>query len=404
MRIVFISDWFSEKMGYSENYLPKVVAAQGHKVHLIAGNVQPYFDSPLYEKTYAPFIGPGVVATGTKELEGYTLHRLPYARPMGRLRIRGLMPILRTLRPEIVQTFDAMAWSTCEAALAKPLVGYKLFLESHLHASVFGVLTDPRGKRQRLKWRLYAATIGRWVSASCTKCYPISSDAAEIATKFLGIEKRKIDICSLGVDTALFHADSGSVAERERLQLRQKLGFSASDIVCIYTGRLSEDKNPLCLAHAIGYLAGQGQPFRALFVGNGTPAEVDALCANPGCVVHPFVSVQDLPPFYRSADIGVWPRQESTSQLDAAACGLPLILGSQVQVRERIEGNGLLYEQDDARDLARQIESLADPERRRQLGGRGATKMREHFSWERIARQRVQDYASAIRPSESGAR
>ncbi len=234
------------------------------------------------------------------------------------------------------------------------------------------------------------------MSASCTRCYPISADAAEIVHEFLGIEKRKIEICSLGVDTSLFHPILDETTQQERVELRRKLGFAPPDIVSIYTGRFSEDKGPLLLAQAVGRFAAQELPFRALFVGNGTPSEVDAICANPGCVVHPFVNVQELPPFYRAADVGVWPRQESTSQLDAAACGLPLILGNGVQVRERIEGNGLLYEQDSVEDLARQIASLADPERRRELGARGAKKMREQFSWDRIARQRVRDYAAAL--------
>src|SRR5512141_1345098 len=98
MRIVLISDWFAEKMGYAENCLPRALAALGHEVHLITSNAQPYFDKPLYEKTYEPFIGPGIVAVGKKETDGYTLHRLPYGRVMGRLRIQGLIGFLRTLR------------------------------------------------------------------------------------------------------------------------------------------------------------------------------------------------------------------------------------------------------------------------------------------------------------------
>lgn len=402
MKIVFISDWFSEKMGYAENCLPKAVAALGHEVHLIAGNVQPYFDKPYYDKTYGPFLGPGVVATGTQDLDGYTLHRLPHAWVMRRLRIQGLMGLLRELRPHVVQTFESMSWSTYEAALVRPLVGYVLFLESHMHASLFGPIIRPKGRGQRMKWRLYAATLGRWVSASCVKCYPITGDAAKVAEQFLGVEQRKIEVCSLGVDTALFHPALGDALVRERVELRQKLGFAPSDIVCIYTGRISSDKGTLLLARAVGALADEGQPFHALFVGDGTAEEIAAICAIPGCVVHPFVNVKELPPFYRAADIAVWPRLESTSQLDAAACGLPLILGSAVEVRERIEGNGLLYQQDSVEDLARQMAWLADPERRRQLGAQGAQKMRERFSWDRIARQRVQDYANALAGRRDG--
>src|SRR5436309_489248 len=137
MRIALISDWFSEKMGYAENCLPKAMASLGHDIHLVCANVQPYFDSPSYQQTYEPFIGPPVVSSGTAHLDGFVLHRLPHQVLMGRLRIRGLLAKLRKLRPAVVQTFEVAALSTYEAALARPLLRYKLFLETHFHASVF---------------------------------------------------------------------------------------------------------------------------------------------------------------------------------------------------------------------------------------------------------------------------
>ena len=85
MRIAIISDWFSEKMGYSENCLPKALAALGHEVHLVTSDAQVYFDSPFYAETYEPFIGPPVVPTGVRDHDGYVLHRLPHGRFRGRL-------------------------------------------------------------------------------------------------------------------------------------------------------------------------------------------------------------------------------------------------------------------------------------------------------------------------------
>jgi glycosyltransferase involved in cell wall biosynthesis len=386
MRIVIISDWFAEKMGYAENCLPKALASLGHEVHLVTSNVQVYFNSATYKEIYEPFIGPGVVSCGVKEFDGYTLHRLPYAQWRGQLYIKGLLRRLFAIQPQIVQTFDVLSLTTYEAALAKPFLGFKLFLESHMHASVFHPATRRGGIRERFNWLVYGATIGHLVSSLSEKCYPISIDAADVAVRFFGVERRKVNICSLGVDTDLFRQVSDEASQRVRLQLRQQLGFSESDIVCIYTGRFSKDKNPLCLAQAIGSLVAHGEPFRGLFVGSGTQTDVVAIQACPGCVVHPFVPVLELPPFYWAADIGVWPKQESTSQLDAAACGL-----------ERTDGNGLTYDEGDVFDLAQTIRMLADPNLRRRMGDIGSRKMREHFSWDRIAGQRIQDYEAALR-------
>jgi glycosyltransferase involved in cell wall biosynthesis len=397
MRIAFISNWFAEEMGYAVNFLPRAIAALGHEVHFVTSNVQPYFNSPIYEETYESFVGPKVTACGIKEIDGYALHRLPYGQWRGRLYIKGLLKEIRTLRPQIVQSFAILSLATRQVALAKLALRYKLFLQSHVHASVFS--SSKRGTRvwERLFWLGYASMLGRLASCLSEKCYAISTDAAEIAVGFFGVEAHKVNICPLGVDTDLFRPASDEASRMARIKLRQKLGFSESDVVCIYTGRFSEDKNPLCMAQAVGSLVKQGEPFRGLFVGEGVQTDVTAIRSCPGCVVHPFVPARELPPFYWAADIGVWPKQESTSQLDAVACGLPIILSNHVHVRERIDGNGLTYEEDDAFDLSHQIRKLGDPNLRKRMGDAGSARIREKFSWNAIASQRVQDYEAALR-------
>ncbi|HUK81174.1 MAG TPA: glycosyltransferase family 4 protein [Verrucomicrobiae bacterium] len=397
MKIVLISDWFAEAMGYSENCLPKALASLGPEVHLLTANVQPYFNSPSYRETYKPFLGPGIVDCVVKKLDGYTLHRLPHATWCGGVHIRGLSSELLDLRPDVVQTFAAGGWTTYHAARAQRRLGYKFFTEQHCHASVYpGVNLRARlhGTWQRL---IVSPTMGRWVSSVTQKCYPISPDAAEIAIRYFGLPKQKLSITPLGVDTDLFQPIADDSARRRRDQLRSTLGFKASDIVCVYAGRFSSPKDPLCLAQAVAALATEGHPFRGLFVGGGKPEEVRAIQDCAGCVIHPFVSFRELVAYYQAADIGVWPRQESTSQLDAAACGLPIIISDRVTATERVAGNGLVYREGDRTDLRRVLLSLADGEERQQLGMNGAMKMRQQFSWRLIAEHRLADYEVALR-------
>lgn len=396
MRIVVVSDWFSEKMGYAENFLPKALAFLGAEVHVVTSNVQPYFDSPFYRETYEPFIGPGIVECGVQELDGYCLHRLPHDSWRGKLRIRGLQRKIWEIRPQIVQAFDTYCPSTYELALTRPFGGYRLFLESHLHASVFPASSQWLGLRWRFNWLLYAATIGRLVSLMSDKCYPISTDAADIIIQFFGYQASKVSICSLGVDTDLFKPASNGSHQEDRQRLRRRLGFAPDDIVCIYTGRMTKDKGPLVLAEAVASLATQGYSFRGLFVGSGQSTDLEAIKALPGCVVNSFVPVRELAQYYRAADIGVWPKQESTSQLDAAACGLPIIVSDEVKVRERVDGNGLLYVEGCASHLSQQMLKLSDPGIRNAMGKLGASKMREQFSWRRIAGERLRDYECAL--------
>ena len=189
-----------------------------------------------------------------------------------------------------------------------------------------------RARRQQLAWQrdqerlrsLFTRGLtGRFQSLFTEKCYATATDCADIATRFFGVQRRKVDICPLGVDVELFYPSRNESHLEERRELRQHLGFSDVDIVCIYTGRFTRDKNPLLLANAVSRLLAMGEPFRGLFVGDGPQRE--SIQASLGCAVHPFVPVDGLARYFRAADIGVWPRQESMSMLDAASCGLPIV-------------------------------------------------------------------------------
>ena len=117
---------------------------------------------------------------------------------------------------------------------------------------------------------------------------------------------------------------------------------------------------------------------------------------NPGCSICAFVPVDQLPLYYQAADIGVWPKQESTSQMDAAACGLPLVLSNRVRAYERIKDNAFVYEENDIADLTVQLLKLADPLLRRKMGEVGAKRMREQCSWQKIAQEAIKEYEEAL--------
>jgi glycosyltransferase involved in cell wall biosynthesis len=386
-------------MGYIENCLPKALAQLGEDVHVVTTNLQAnYLLGPRYRVIYEQYLGPVKVPCGREKLGNVTLHRLPHSKPLGYARPRGLglSRLLVSLRPDIVQAGAAASWIPLEAALLRPYVGYKLFTAAHVHASV--IPTELKGANRwtwrRLKSDVRRAIPGKIVSTASQKCYAITTDCAEVAVQYFGVSQRKIDVCPLGVDTDLFHPAIDAASIEKRVWLRQALGIKGSDILCIYTGRLEQEKNPLALARAVEHLRRRGQPYRALFVGTGFQYSMIKEC--DGCLTHSFVPWAELPMFYRAADIGVWPRQESLSMLDAAASGLPLLLSDRVKARERIEGNGLTFREDDDGDLAAALLTLKDEGVRRAMGKRGAEKMRCNFSWTTIAQRRLRDYKAAV--------
>ena len=82
--------------------------------------------------------------------------------------------------------------------------------------------------------------------------------------------------------------------------------------------------------------------------------------------------------------------------LDAAACGLPVVVNDTLIAIERIEGNGITYRLNDVDDLVCVLLGLGDPDTRKKLGEKGAIKMAQNFSWESLARRRLRDFELAL--------
>jgi glycosyltransferase involved in cell wall biosynthesis len=398
MRLVLLTEFFGKGMGYLENMLPKQLARLGVETHVVASDLPLLCRQNPLSQAYGGFSEP-LRAGAVETLHGYTLHILGHRRMAGHMRLTGLHRKLRAIRPDIVQTMTNIGWVGLDAGFGKTLLGYKLFTGCHYHASVFPLAgkAGSAWSAKRLRCLATRTVPGALVSLATEKCYAIAEDCAGIAEKFFGVPRGKIEIGPLGVDTELFHVRTDPGAEANKTILRHRLGFSRKQVVCIYTGRFGEDKNPLLLARAVAELLRAGEPYRGLFVGDGPQAKQIEKCA--GNLTRPFVPVEELGALYRAADIGVWPAQESLSMLDAAACGLPVVASHTMAAPERLEGNGATYRLGDRADLIRVLRALRDPEARQRLGLAGARKMAEQFSWEAIARRRVRDYEAALRIS-----
>lgn len=83
--------------------------------------------------------------------------------------------------------------------------------------------------------------------------------------------------------------------------------------------------------------------------------------------------------------------------LDAASSGLPLVVSNRIGERERVTGNGEMYEQDSMTSLITDaLRRLANAEVRRAYGAEGRRKMLEGFSWMRSARSFESDFLAVL--------
>lgn len=397
MRIVILSETFAKNMGYLGNMLPKYLARLGPDVHVIAMDLLPYYQREDFRGIYGNLKGADVMPPGTvKEVDGYTLHIIDHRKVLGYMKMKGLFRKLISLRPDVVCSMTAIGWIPLDAAFYKLLLGYKLFTGSHNTASTFPLAKReaPFWDREIIECFFSRAVLGRLVSLITEKCYAPTCDSAEIAWRFFGVQRHKVKVMHLGVDTDFFRPVVSKVDEKERKSLREQLGFEEGDIVCIYTGKMTEDKNALLLAQAVDKLRSLGVPFRGLFIGEGM--QKGELMKSKVSEVLNFMPYYKLPAYYRASDIAIWPTNESTSMLDAAACGIPIIVSDGIFYREHVNGNGLVYRMNDLDDLVNKLQSLRDSLERKRLGEAGAEKMAKYFSWQSVAKRRLKDFAASL--------
>ena len=197
MRVVILSETFAKNMGYAGRMLPKYLARLGVDVHMVTMDLLPYHQIKDFKETYDVFTGSTELTPGTIEsFDGYTLHVLAHKKMFGYMRMVGLMAKLRSIQPDIVQTFAAIGPIPLDAALAKPFIGYKFFTGNHTTASVFP-LAQREAKlldRERLKCIIARTVPGSFVSLFTEKCYGATKDCADVAVRFLGVQKTKINL------------------------------------------------------------------------------------------------------------------------------------------------------------------------------------------------------------------
>nr|WP_315156022.1 glycosyltransferase family 4 protein [uncultured Flavobacterium sp.] len=392
MKIMFISAFYSEGMGYSENSLPKSLASLGHEVHVITSDFNVYGNDPSYNQTYRSFLGEAKQPLGTFDSVGYKVHRLKSVDILGYVYIKGLRRKIVELSPDIVQVTEIASLNTFKLALLKSFFKFKLYTESHQHLSVVKpyVVNPKLNILKNIIYKLTRTLPSYLASLFIEKCYAIAPDCVEVANKYYGVPISKIKLQPLGTDTILFHP---LLTEKDRLrreEIRSDLGLQKNDILCIYTGRFTKDKDPLVLAKAVNKLFNDGHNFFSLFIGEGIQkTEIEN---QNNAITLEFMRHVELADYYRASDIGVWPRQESMSMLDAASTGLPLIVTDSIGEFKRVEGNGYVYKEGDSYDLAEKLLNLLDKDLRDKMGRKGSHKMKENYSWINVATNIENDY------------
>ena len=177
-------------------------------------------------------------------------------------------------------------------------------------------------------------------------------------------------------------------------ELRQELGFSQDDVICIFVGRLQEDKGIFDLIHAFNLIAEELPQLKLLIVGPDEDNIHTSLVSDiysDRIIVKGYTSEPEK--FMCISDFLCLPsHREGFGMviLEAAACGIPSIGSDIYGIQDAIVHNktGLLFEKSNPEYLSISIKILTNNKQLRLKMGQNANKrVLENFSKEFVVKE-----------------
>lgn len=308
----------------------KELAQQGHDVHVVTtyrngGNKR-------FETT-----------------EGVALHRIPdtryYLGKIGSVFSIDLLSINYSIKQyirllessDIVHTFTPLVWKP----FSTPLI-------AHYHH-----WDDPN---EMLDYLHLPTNHFLWM-----QCYDLADRIVAVSNysandlSSRGVSREKIDIVPNGVDINRFHPGSSTVE------------FEEWERVLLYVGPLAERKGLQYIIRAMPSILRKYPDTGLVLVGSGEKEDLRQLAEELNVLdnVHfeGFVPDDDLPDYYRSADVFVFPsllEGFGMVLVEAMASGLPVVSTTATAIPEVVDNAGLLVPPRDQSELATAVSTLIE--------------------------------------------
>jgi len=219
---------------------------------------------------------------------------------------------------------------------------------------------------------------------------PDSPQVGELL-KFLKASRDKLRFSYEGVDASKFRA------KIDGTDIRNKFG----DNMVLFVGALNPRKGLRYLVEAIPRIVKEIPNVKFVLVGKGDQEYyLKNLLLKLGVKKHVFfegfVSESLLPQYYAAADVFAFPSLKEGYPLvclEAMACGTPLVATKLRNISTIVGDAGILVEERNPGQLAEGIvRLLKEPMLRKRLGEKAEKRVRENFTWDKIAENMIKIY------------
>lgn len=394
VKILHIIDYFAPKLGYQETYLAREQVKMGHEVIVLSSSL--HFPFPHYNETVKKLIGERIQKAGESIEEGIRVIRLPVKFEFcTRVWMGSLVQTIQIIHPDVIHVHSVSSITSVRLSIAKlgDLYNIPILADDHSHRSIV-----ENHWSKSLFYFIYKYLFGWFVSRSLDAFVAITPETKDIVKSVMGIHKN-VEVIPLGADTHQF-----SYSSQLRSKIRRKLGFTSKHVVFVYAGKVIQDKGIDTLIDAFVQL--NDVRARLLIIGSGPKEFVEELHSvlkkhhvEKNVVWVPLISPHLLPQYYCGSDVGVWPKQESVSMVEAMSCELPVLVKKSKSMNIRLHGAaGLMYNEGNLVELSRCMKAFLQMSliERKHMGTIGRKHVEDTMSWKIIAKQFLQQYKKIV--------
>jgi glycosyltransferase involved in cell wall biosynthesis len=395
MKIVHVVNYFQHQLGYQEYFLAREHAKAGHEVTVLTSDRYDLFLD--YEDTVENILGKRIFGEKIEMIDGFRVIRLKglFEQPGRRIWLKGLAGWIKRINPDLVISHGEYTYSSLELSILQRFHRFPLIVDSH----TIEKRSRTSFRKQLIKFPVSFLTL--WIYRILvfrnrkTVWVPCASVIADYLTDKYGIPRDRMRIIPLGADTDRFKPDTTM-----RNVLRKKLGIEDDEIVIIYTGRIVFEKDPVLILESLEPWVNDYR-FKVMFVGNvgesyGERFNEFHSKLQSRILLIDAVPNSELDKYYRVADIAVWPKSVSISNIDAMSSGLPIIVNDYLTERLK-NNNGIGIKEGDVAQLREAILTLIrDKNLRQEMGKRGRELVEKEMSWSVIAQKFLDLVASDI--------